>query len=250
MKTSNKLLLIAFAILLAGTVLVILKVKQFVVGESIEMSGTIANKDYEISDIEVLNIEGPVELEIIKSGNNKLTLDADSSVLKYITVTQTDKMLKIKLNTLYNKHIKVHGTLNINDFAFKSLEIGAGAQVSSVDTLVSDKLVIELNAGGRINIPVSCNQLECEANAGAGADLSGKTKEFKTSANAGAQINAGMLETEDTRAEANAGGFVLVKVSKSLDVHCSAGGTVKYIGQPDMKNIDINSGGNLSKAEL
>jgi hypothetical protein len=248
MKTSNKFLIIALAIILTGTVLVILKVKQFVVGERIELSGTTIEKVHEISDFENLNVSGAMDLQIVKSDVNKLTLEADTSILRLVKISQSGNMLTIKMNSSFNKHVKVQGTLQAKDFNFRSLNISAGAEVATIDTITSPDIKISLSAGGHANLPLSCNSVDCSASAGAGANLSGKTKDLNTDASAGAQIIAEKLIAENARAEASAGGYILINVSNSLDVSCSAGGSVKYFGQPDMKNIDISSGGNLSKA--
>lgn len=248
MKTSNKLLIIAFAIILTGTVLVILKVKQFMVGEQIELSGTTTEKVYEVFDIKEINVAGAFEIKIIKSDISKLTLEADSSILSNVIVEQTGNSLAIKLKSMWGIHTKVKGTLQVKDFDIRNMELSAGAEIKSYDTLTTAQLTINVSAGAHADLPVSCDYLDCNASAGAGAKLSGQAKEFKTNASAGAHIKAGELIAEDAIADASAGGFILLNVSKNLDVSCSAGGSVKYFGNPAMKNIDINSGGNLSKA--
>jgi hypothetical protein len=249
MKTSNLLLTVAFALILAGTVLVIIKVKHLMIGEPIELSGTTTEKVQDISTFKSLDVQGALDIQIVKSDINKLTLEADSSILKLVTVNQTGDKLIIKTKSIWKKNTAIKGTLQITGFDIKNMDVSAGARVSSDDTLAATNMVINLSAGAQVNLFIICDYLECNSSAGAGVDLSGHVKEFKTTASAGAQVRAEQLIAENAVTEASAGGHIQVNVTKSLDVSCSAGGSVKYSGQPELKNININSGGNLSKAD-
>jgi hypothetical protein len=249
MKTSNKLLLIALAIILTGTILFILKIKQLSNIGQVELSGKTAEKTQVISDFENLEVEGGIDVTIYKSDSNSLTFSADTSILKHISVEQLGNNLVIKMKISNLRHSKIEASLKAKNLNIKNFDLSAGADVSTLDTIRVPEMSLDLSAGAHAKLPVISNYIQCNTSAGAGADLSGKTRTFKAESSAGAQLIADNLVAEEASADASAGGYILLNAVNSLDVKCSAGGTVRYKGRPDMKNIDISSGGNLSKAE-
>ena len=93
------LLLIAFALILAGIVVTIAKVKQYVVQNTehsgngpIELSGEIIQKDYPISDFKKLKVEGAVSLTLAKGENNSLKIKADSAIFKCAIVINSFRL--------------------------------------------------------------------------------------------------------------------------------------------------------------
>jgi hypothetical protein len=249
MKTSNKLLLIALAIILTGTILFILKIKQLSNIGQVELSGKIAEKTQIISDFENLQVEGGINVTIQKSDTNSLTFEADTTILNHISVDQIGNNLVIKMKISNLKYSKVEASLKTKNLDITKFDLSAGADVNTLDTIRVSEMSLDLSAGAHAKLPVICNSVQCNTSAGASADLSGKTKTFKAESSAGAQLIADKLVADEASADASAGGYILLNVVNSLDVKCSAGGTVRYTGRPDMRNIDISSGGNLSKAE-
>jgi hypothetical protein len=249
MKTSNKLLIIALAFILAGTVFIIIKVKQFMNFDKVDLSGTTTDQVHNISDFNRLDIEGAVHLEFFKGTSNKLTLTADTALLKYIVINQTNDKLEIKLNSIRGKRYKVEGLLEVENINIEELNVNAGASFKTEDTLKISDLDLNVNAGGNAKLIILGDEVDCDVNAGGFVKLLGEVNEFSSSAVAGGNINASNLISKDVKAETVAGGFISVHASESLDASCSAGGQISYSGNPNKVSKSTNSGGGISKVD-
>lgn len=249
MKTSNKLLIIAFGLILAGTVFIILKVKQFMNFDRVELSGVNTEQIYDITDFNRLDVEGAVHLKLVQGNSNRLTLNVDTALLRHLEVNQPDDKLEIKLNSMRGKRYRVDGKLEVESINIEELNVNAGASFNMEDTLKVEDLEININAGGNAELGVLGRRVDCHVNAGGHVKLSGKTNKLNTSAVAGGNINARNLIAKDVSAETVAGGFISVYASESLDAKCSAGGQISYSGDPDKISKNTNSGGGISKAD-
>ena len=256
MKTSNKLLLIAFALILAGIVVTIAKVKQYVVQNTeysgngpIELSGEVIQKDYTISDFKKLKVEGAVSLTLAKGENNSLKIKADSAIFKRIEVIDENNVLTIRLTNTNGKKVKAIAELISANMNIEKFVVNAGSRVTSEDTVATNEMNIDVNAGGKLTLNVNANEINCDANAGGFSELKGKAAKLSAEANAGGHIHAKDLMVTNAKVRTNAGGQIYVYVNGELDAKCNAGGVVKYYGNPDIKNIDINAGGRISRAD-
>lgn len=254
MKTSNKLLLAAFGLILAGTIVIIFKVKSFVgetisIGnnEKIELSGEIEEKAYDITSFNRLKVEGAISLELSKGETNTLSVRADTAILKYVQVEQMDNKLTIKLVNIHNKRARAKVKLTTSDMNLEKLTANAGSKLEVKDTLRAENIDIEVNAGGHGRFPVFSKEVECDANAGAFATIIGKTEKFRGNATAGAHIKAKELGARYAKVNAVAGAQITISVSDELDADCTAGGVVKYNGNPKIKNVNTNAGGRVVK---
>ncbi len=252
MKTSNKILLIAYAILIAFAMLILLKVKQFIHSnlsfsehEKIELSGKVMDKTFDITGFSQLKVEGSISLDLSKGESNSLTIKADTVILKHVQVNQSDNKLTIKLINTHGKKHMATAVLHMPELILEDLDVNAGAIVESNDTLINSQINISLNAGAQTKVGLNCKQLDCSANAGAIARLYGKAEKIKASATAGAQIKADKLSAVKADANAIAGAQINLNVSSELNASCTAGGTVRYKGTPVIKNLNTTAGGRI-----
>ena len=136
MKTSNKLLLAAFGLIIAGTIVILIKIKSFVSdtftitnNDKIELSGEIKEKSYDIKNFNWLKVEGAVSLELSKGESNSISVKADTAILKYLQVDQADNKLIVKLVNIRNKGVRAHVKLTTTDMDIKHLTANAGAKL-------------------------------------------------------------------------------------------------------------------------
>ncbi|MBN1181742.1 MAG: DUF2807 domain-containing protein [Bacteroidales bacterium] len=249
MKTSNKLLLIAFGIILTGIIVILFSIKKYVVFENINVSGIKTEKIHAVSAFTNLEISGAIYVELQKSTKNELTLVGDTAILSRLTIDQVGDNLILKLKGSISEKHQINAVLRTDKMEINKIRVSAGSSLTSQDTIFSQNIDIDASAGARSNTPVVVKSVDCNASAGATIKLKGEAENLSAQASAGAHVDAQNLAASNVKVNASAGGFSLVWAVETLDVSCSAGGFVKYKGHPDMRNIDLNSGGNLSKID-
>ena len=258
MKRSNKMLIIALALIVSGVFFMVYKVKTAVnsalsesgvVVDNPGISGVQAEKRYEIGAFERLVVNGSVVVKMIKSDTDKVVLRGDSMLLNFVEIEQRDQKLAVGLTKIKGRKIKVEVDIYTTNMQLTKISVNAGARLTSDETISSSDLDIDVNAGARIGLHVNCTSVACSSNAGAQASLTGSTTKFLGSANAGATIKAKNLKAKKVEASANAGAHVTVYASEVLEASCLAGGHVTYFGNPVKVDKSTLAGGRLQKGD-
>lgn len=258
MKTSNKLLLIAFGIVLSGILYTVYEVKMAfdtalsesrVVNDDIKLTGNVSEVSYEIDEIEELAVSGSVKAKIIKSDVDKIVLKGDSVLFKYVEIKADNDRLSVVLTKIRGHKVSVDADIFISHLQLDEIVASDGAQLSAVDVLENSDLDIEANAGAFVNLDVRCKVIKCSSNAGAQVMINGVTDRLEGSANAGAFIKANGLNAKSVKASANAGGQIYVFVTERLDASSNAGGIITYSGQPAKVNKSTMVGGIVTNGD-
>ena len=245
MKTTNKILIIALAVGLLITTYFLLKIKTFVQITELEVSGVIEFNEHPVNDFQTLEVRKGILVNLVQSDHESLTIECDTSLNKYLEVWVEDNKLHIGLSRNVPDSIRVKAHLKAKTLSYISLE--KGAKLISNEPFVRDTLQLEAHGGGKLKMNLSMNHLQCKLSSGAKAELRGTTKSLKADANSGAQLKGKNLITENAQLNANSGAQIYVFVTGNLDVKASSGGQIKYYGEPKISNMDISSGGKLSR---
>ncbi len=258
MKTSNKLLIIAFILILSGAFFVIYKVKTFiniytneevVYAKDLDLSGEVIEKTYQLQSFNNIRLDGGIKANLFKGDKNEMILHGDSTLIHYVEIEEHDGKLVVKLTSVKGKNIKVYADIYSTSLEIDDLNINAGASLNSEESIEVEDMDIDVNAGAHLNVILHCDKVNISCNAGAQAYLNGTTKDLSASANAGAFIKAKDLKAQKVNASANAGGHVTVYASEKIDASCVAGGNVSYAGNPEKVSKSTVAGGTLSKID-
>lgn len=238
MKTSNKILLTALALLIVFIAAVAItfkvKLKDFI----IEGDGNTIVHEQTIEPFDKLIIDGAISIEYVLGESNTLTIEADSNLIQNIEISQSDKTLKIKRSKSNRKHIM--GTLTapmVNDILLSS-----GAKLVSKDTIQAQTLDFIVNAGGSLSLIGNFETITSTINAGAKATLAGTCKVMKVSLNAGSELKSLKMDTDFLSIKANAGSNANVN-SKELEVSATSGSVIRYNEGAIFKKMETSSGG-------
>lgn len=240
MKTSNKILLIALAILIVFITAVAItfkvKLKDFI----IEGDGNIITQEQTFEPFDKLIIEGGLSIEYILGESNILIIEADSNLMQNIETSLIDKTLKIKNNTSIRKQVNCKLTAPM----VKEITISSGAKLTSKDTIQSQPLDFTLNAGSSLSLIGNFDTIASTINAGSKATLVGTCKEMKVSINAGSELHSLGMETDYLVISANAGSNANVN-GKELELSATSGSVIRYNEGATLKKVETSSGGSI-----
>ncbi|MDD2196623.1 MAG: DUF2807 domain-containing protein [Bacteroidales bacterium] len=240
MKTSNKILLTALALLIVFIAAVAItfkvKLKDFI----IEGDGNIITQEQTFEPFDKLIIEGGLSIEYILGESNLLIIEADSNLMQNIETSLIDKTLKIKNNTSRRKQVNCKLTAPM----VEEITISSGAKLTSKDTIHSQSLDFTLNAGGSLSLIGNFDTIVSSINAGSKATLVGTCKEMKVSINAGSELKSQRMEVDYLVISANAGSNANVN-SKELEVSATSGSVIRYNEGASLKKVETSSGGSI-----
>ena len=245
MKTTNKILLTAFILGLIVTSYYIIKISSYIQINDVELSGIIEKREYQIENFDNLTAEKGIIIHLIQSQEEKLFIEADTALFKLVEVVSNENKLEIRLSKSLPDSLRANVYLYTNNLT--SIRVDKAAKLISTTPFTRDSLYLDAQRGANLNMQLNINYLNCQLASGAKAELSGKTKELNTRAQTRSRLYAKDLAIENAIVKSESGAQLYVFVSGTFDVKALSGGTIEYQGDPQITNIDISSGGKLSK---
>jgi hypothetical protein len=248
MRTSNKILLGFFVLILLTITIIIIKfgvdVKDGSLPESDNKSGQ-AEKQKELAHFNKIEIEGNFIVHYTQDTFQKVTIRADSNLVdKVLIEVHYDRLfIHSKRHFRSRQHIDVYVT---ND-SINEIESRAGSSFKTINTLKVYQIDISSEAGSKIELNGNINNLNIELSAGSVADFTGTCKNLDVKSSAGAVLNADNLVTDICRVSSSAGSVNNINVNGELSIEASSGSIIKCQGNPQIKSMDISSGARFIK---
>ena len=273
MKTSNKLLLILFIVILIAaslTIAVIFNLHK-ASGKPIKGNGIEKTANRNVSGYTLLDIAGPFQVIVSLGEKDALRICGDSNILSYIKtkvengtlyifsgqsiVPQLPVRIEIETNNVYNLILwstKAVSIKNIDNKNFNILLNGTGSVEASGKT---GNLKIECNGNGNIdteslkaeNVDITLfgegkietlamQNLEVTISGAGSFTATGKTKHLKITCSGAGSIDTRKLLAHDASIILNGAATADISASEKLNINISGLGKVIYYGRP--KKVD------------
>jgi phage shock protein PspC (stress-responsive transcriptional regulator) len=208
-----------------------------------------------------VNDDGTLMIRRHNSNNSFCIICLGNSVTIDITVPDTLENVTAHAGTSIDiDDIVVQGnrmlasggsSITITDIASErlSVEASAGSRIDVISMNPITELSIEASAGSRISYAGEAQSTVVEAYAGSRVTLEGSGSTLNAELAAGSELNAATFPVRDATVEAYAGGSAEVDVSGTLSGSASAGGSIRYAGNPMAITIEEHSSGHVSPLE-
>lgn len=248
MKTSNKILLgaLALILLLITTTLVFFSRELNWQGSGrSELSGKKVEEQREVALFNKLKVEGNIQVHYTQGAAGKLLIKADSSLMADFRSEVSDNELHLYSNRRGRTRSKIEVFVTAD--SINKVTANAGGIFKTVQAIKVNQFNSIGNAGGILNVNGEFYNLDMEMNAGAIGDFSGSCENISVDSNAGAIVNAGKMVAKSGRVSSNAGAITNIYVTGELSVFASTGSIVKCQGNPTMKQVEVSTGAMLNR---
>ncbi|MDX8338082.1 head GIN domain-containing protein [Draconibacterium sp. IB214405] len=129
----------------------------------------------------------------------------------------------------------------------EKLSASSGSDVETTNTIEGESLEVSCSSGSDVELDVHYKNLSVDTSSGSDAKLRGKVKTLKVGASSGSDIKAKDLESAICYADASSGSDITVSVSSEIYAHASSGADVAYYGDPEIRDTDESSGGDVHR---
>ena len=248
MKTSNRLLLGALVLILIfiGTMITIVKIDYDKgTGNIIKGNGVVVSQVRETPLFREVEVTGPISLELTQGSTCLLKLETDENLIDLISTEVKNEKLKISLSKKINNLETTK--VNLSAPVLQSVALYSGAKLIARDTITSDDLSISVSSRSRADLLVHATNLRLNGSAGGKIILQGNSDNLKISSNSGGYIDASKLKTENCQVVSSSGATSKIWVTGECSIKVNSGARVKYTGSPVMQDLDISSGGSVSR---
>lgn len=247
MKTSNKILLSFFALILLTITIILFVFRDNMNFEMAPDEGNFGKTEQQrnVSHFDKIKIESRFHVYYTQDTFQKVVVIADSNLIGLAVTEVNDGRLSLYSKKQLKRKQKIEvfvTTDSIND-----LQLNAGCSFKTQHKMKVYQLKCDGNAGSVLSIDGNFTNLKLAFNAGSVGNFSGSCKNLEIESNAGSVVNAGNLVAENGNVTSNAGSVTTINVAGDLSVFASAGSIVKYQGNPNVKNINISSGAQFTK---
>ncbi|MFZ1529242.1 MAG: head GIN domain-containing protein [Ferruginibacter sp.] len=210
-------------------------------------SGILVKEERNVSSFESVSAAGPFEVTLLQGDAQKVTVESDDNLIRYVETDVSGHTLKIKLRKAFsfrNGHFKVFITAP----QYSSIQASASANIESDGLLKSaDAISVKSSSAGDITLELDAPSVELDASSGAQINSKGRTRKLSAEASSGATVDAKNLLSENTQASSSSGATINVHASVSLNASASSGGAVHYNGGATDVRKKESSGGSVNK---
>ncbi len=186
-----------------------------------------------------------LEVYLTQGTENKIVVEADDNLLKYIETEIEGGKLNIKTSENIGRaeSKKIHVTYkDIN-----SIEASSGAEVVGNSVIKSQNLSLKSSSGAELTVEVFAQDIIAKSSSGSDLKISGRATSLTADASSGSEIDAKNLMVINCNAEASSGAEVTVNVQEKLETSASSGGEINYYGSPVSVNSNNSRSGSVNK---
>ncbi len=233
-------------------------------GPWVEGNGNVKEETRTTGEFNEIVVSRGLNVYISQGDVTKVVVKADENLLEIIeTRTEGDKLVvtakenirraeskKVFVTTPKITEIKSSSGSNVyseTKITAKDLELSTSSGSNMTLEINAENVDASASSGSNIKLQVESRRLESSASAGSNIKIEGTSDFFSAKVSSGANIKAKDLTTEKCESNASSGGNIWITVTEDLTAKASSGGNVFYAGNPQNKNIENSSGGNVKK---
>lgn len=139
------------------------------------LSGKRVSRDIPVSAFDALKASGVVELNLVQSDKEKVTVDADEALQGYIHIVNNGSTLEIDTRKLNNKDKKGNWKLYVTVYFrnINKLSINTVGHVQNEGTLKLDNIKMDVSSVGNVDLKLDAQQLDFTSSSVGNIELTG-----------------------------------------------------------------------------
>lgn len=207
------------------------------------------SKIVSIDDFSGLKVVGNIDVELIKSDQNKADVKVITGNIDALAFTVNEEgelrvgFVLAKKQEFSNNKAKV----KLYYRELSSVKAIASAKIISKSAIVTNDLKVISSADSFVSLLLKVDNLDANVNAGSTIILSGDAHNMNAKATSGSHFKAGQLYSNNVNAKALSGADMVVYSSESISAKANSGGNISYKGSPSKEDINDSVSGRIRK---
>ena len=215
--------------------------------DSLMGRGDLVAYTFDIDDFTEIRIEILCNIEYFAKPSDTVTLEIQSNLIDYISITETDGVLVVRATRGISFPTGRSPILTVGSSMLDKVTLAGVGNFTAHDTINGDSFTINMAGAGRGEADVNVKNLYVSMSGAGDFSLSGTADIAELVLGGAGNIEAMSLQTR--RADVILAGVGSVRLSCSENLRVSAGGvgSVEYKGSP---NLDVSRGGLVSVRQV
>lgn len=223
------------------------KIYGLLIFTSISVFSAKAQQTRTVDDFSGIKAGDAFNIIISQGEANSLKVDAPENIQPQIKTEVKDGFLYISAegNIKNDKEIKIY----VGVKSLTSLDVSGAAEVKSENQLICDKISIESNGAGEIDLNLKATEVKTRISGAGDVTLKGSTQNLDASVSGAGDLKATQLEAEKVKVTSSGAGSAKVYAKQNLDAEVSGAGDIIYKGSPAERNVNINGAGSVRESK-
>lgn len=215
-------------------------------------NGKVVSETRNTGDYDGVKIAGFFDVDLVSGKEGKITIKGEENLLSAIKVEVEDKSLKIyvekgtQIRTSSGNKIQV----TVPFEKISELSLAGSGDIQSKDVIKNDNLALKLAGSGNLTLPVDTNNLELHVSGSGNIHLKGTATKLTTKLSGSGDIDASSLKSKIVEANVSGSGNSKVTCDESITARVAGSGNIKYIGNPDKRDVKVSGSGTITKGWL
>jgi hypothetical protein len=192
-----------------------------------------------------IRVAAGVKVELYPSDTHKADYTIHKGSEEDLVIEVNNDILTVKIQSKKGKYNRNNTSATVKVYAkeIRSVDCSSGSSLRSDNVWKSPEMRIEVSSGANCRIGIDTENARAESSSGASLTLYGNAGEISMEASSGAKIDGLSLTARSVNADVSSGAGISIHVTESIKADASSGGTIKYKGNPDKKNIHTGMSG-------
>ncbi|MFW5758668.1 MAG: head GIN domain-containing protein [Bacteroidota bacterium] len=242
MKNSNKILLVGFIIVVIVSVGIVLRINSLVKSDAIKGTGVITEKTVEVPEFSKIIVNGKYNVSFTAENERSVQVFADENLHEYIVTVVRNDALVIESKDFIHSRNELE--VNVSNPSLNEVMLNGAAKFSTTNDMNADQFSLTANAASEAELKGTFNKMVANQNAASSIILQGTTKMLSIESNAAGSVDASRMKAQNADVEANAAAEARV-FADTLSAKATSAGKIRYLGNPVISTMDVNSAGNV-----
>ena len=212
-------------------------------------NGKIVTQTRTTEDYDGIKIAGSFDVDLVAGKEGKITIKGEENLLAVIKVEVEGNELKIyvekgtQIRTSTGKKIEVIVPFD----KISALTLSGSGDIRTKNKISSDNLSAKLSGSGNFNLEIDTKNLDLALSGSGDVALKGRADSFTSKISGSGNVNAANLKSKNVEANVSGSGNSVVNCESSLTGKVSGSGNIKYLGNPEKRDVKVSGSGSISK---
>ncbi len=215
--------------------------------QKISGNGNVVEENRPVESFSSIDVGGVLNVYLTQGDTESVTVEADENLLDLIITENRGNTLVVKLKKGIDikkaKDKNVYITLRSID----ELEVGGVVNVKSTNTLTADAFDLNIAGVGNTDLELRCDRLNAKADMVGNLTLSGEVREANIRNGGVGSLKAFDLKVDRLTIKNSGVGSAEVQAQDEISINASGVGSVRYKGDPVVKELSTSGVGKVKK---
>ncbi len=245
MKTANKILLIAFGLVLISIVSLMLIIRKELSKELTKGSGRVVTETRDALPFMNVEIIGSLKVYLQQGDSLTIKIEADDNLLELVDTSIKNNKLRIGLKEPISQENQITAYITVKDLS--RLSATNNSVVTANEVINGSYLELEIKNGAQSMLELNYEKVNLVLNSGATAKLHGKAEKFYAESSTGSLLDARFFEVSECDITSRTGSQAKVYVTDYLKATARSGSIIYFRGAPSRIERFTSGGGSIKE---